>query len=133
MVKILTLKRVTQNDSGTFGVLIENTTPFALTLENPWRENRRNYSCIPAGSYWCKRIQSPKFGNTFEILEVPERSEILFHPGNTRADTFGCILVGEQFEYLHGEPAILQSRKGFDEFMKSLEGHNEFVINIIWV
>jgi len=133
MVKILTLKRISHNDYGTFGVLIDETTPFALTLENPWLENRQRVSCIPSGVYWCYRKRSPRFGETFEVKDVPERTDILFHPGNTRADTFGCILVAEQFEYLHGEPAILHSRKGFDEFMKSLEGFNEFAINIIWV
>lgn len=128
--KMLILHRIASNDFGTFGVLIKDNTPFALTLERPWQNNIRNISCIPAGEYICKAITSPRFGNTFEVTDVPGRSHILFHKGNLSDDTHGCILVGEQFESLCGTPAILASRKGFDEFMRKFRYTNSFILDI---
>ncbi|MCA1761303.1 MAG: DUF5675 family protein, partial [Bacteroidales bacterium] len=67
------------------------------TLELPWRENKRNISCIPTGTYDVLRNNSPKFGKTFHLQSVPGRSEILIHKGNYNKDTQGCILVGTGF------------------------------------
>ena len=120
------LIRVGQSERGTFGVLRVGQVPFALTLEEPWRENQRRVSCIPAGTYRCARVQSLKFGETFQVLDVPGRSGILFHKGNTLQDTEGCILVGEQFALAEGfMPYIADSRAGYEEFMRLLQGVNE--------
>lgn len=139
----LTIKRVSTNNDGTYGVIIQNTTPFALTLEESWKENKRDISCIPAGEYICKRVNSPRFGDTFGIVNVEGRSNILFHWGNTEKDTKGCILVGEEFGYLKTldddtkkielQPAVLSSRKGFHEFMQKLDKYDGFMLKIIWV
>ncbi len=110
-------------------MLFDKGIPFALTLENTWINNIRNHSCIPIGKYKCKRHTSPKHGKTFRIMDVPNRGEIegiLFHKGNLDDDTRGCILIGEQFESLNGEPAILRSGKGFAEFMERNKDIDEF-------
>ena len=131
-MKYFTLRRVVFNSHGTFGVLIDDEgIPFALTLENPWEGNKPNISCIPAHQYVCKRIKSPKFGHTFEITNVEDRTHILFHKGNTSKDTHGCILIGEQFEYINGIPGIAHSGKGYDEFMKKLFGHGNLILKIL--
>ena len=125
------LKRVTKSpDIPTYGVLLNEGVPFALTLERPWLENVPNVSCIPAGHYRAIRHLSPKFGETFWVQDVPGRSEILFHKGNIAADSHGCILVGESFNYVLGEQGITASKEGFKEFMTILEGRNEFTIDI---
>ena len=129
-MKKLTLKRIAENEDGTFGVLIDGDTPFALTLERNWLSNKPNESCIPAGKYVCKRIISPRFGETFEITNVPGRSHILFHTGNLEEHSKGCILIGEEFGYLNGKVAVLSSRKGFKEFMDRLNGLSSFEIEI---
>lgn len=128
----LLLKRLTKNPGiPTFGVLFYGVLiPFALTLERPWRDNRRGISCIPAGVYTCKKITSPKFGVTFEVLNVPGRQEILLHKGNIQEDSHGCILIGEQFGALHNEPGILASEAGFEEFMKITALSDTFVLTI---
>jgi hypothetical protein len=126
------LLRVADNSIATYGVLIHGGTPFALTLERPWRENRRGESCIPAGRYTCRRVKSPKFGDTFEIVNVPGRSAILFHKGNIDDDTHGCILVGEQFEPVLGKPGIVASKEGFAEFLGLLRLVDEFPIEIVY-
>lgn len=130
-MKTLVLRRVTTGEQGTFGVLLVNDIPFALTLERKWLNNRVNISCIPEGEYACNRVKSPKFGNTFEVTNVTGRSHILFHKGNLDDDSHGCILVGEKFGMLSADAGILESRQGFNEFMLLLEEDDEFSLSII--
>lgn len=127
----LTLLRVGQSNKGTFGVLRYGDVPFALTLERPWHDNQPTVSSIPAGTYSCLRVTSPKFGVTFEVQEVPGRSHILFHKGNTIEDTKGCILVGEEFAGSYDVPVLADSKHGFDEFMSLLYGRTQFDLLIM--
>ncbi len=129
-MKVITLNRIAENKDGTFGVLIDWDTPFALTLERLWLNNEPMISCIPFGEYMCQRVVTPKHGEVFEVLHVPNRSAILFHKGNVMEQTEGCILVGEQFESLEGKTAVLHSGKGFGEFMERLTGLDEFKLLI---
>jgi len=117
-------------DNYTFGVLLDGNLPFCVTLERAWLENKRNISCIPEGIYMCDRVDSPKFGDTFEVIQVPGRSHILFHKGNLANDTHGCILVGEQYEPLSGENAIIASGKAFKEFKERTNNINHFFLKI---
>lgn len=128
----LIIKRIVTGIHGTFGVFLFNDIPFALTLEREWLDNQRGISCIPAGHYICKRVNSPKFGNTFEITKVPNRTSILLHRGNLDDDSHGCILVGEQFEPINGSPGIAVSTHGYNEFMTITANVNEFELSIIW-
>ena len=123
---MINLKRIAHTEDGTFGVLLSGGKPFAVTLERPWHDNKRGVSCIPTGVYTATRCRksvyynyqdSPKFGDTFVVEQVPGRSKILFHKGNLDDDSHGCILVGEQFGVLNGQTAVLASRKGFGEFL----------------
>jgi hypothetical protein len=127
----LVLRRVSQNDFATYGVLVRDSTAFVTTLERPWKENARRESCIPAGTYLCRRVKSPKFGDTFEIVGVPDRSAILFHKGNLPTDSLGCILIGESFNPVGGKPGITSSAEGFAEFLKLQKGVNTFTLAII--
>lgn len=78
----------------------------------------------------CKRISSPKFGDTFRVEDVPNRSHILFHKGNLAENTHGCIIVGEQFEPLGGENAVLASGKAFTEFKQRTKDDYTFTLCI---
>ena len=129
----LTLVRVGESDKGTFGTLRHGHVPFALTMELPWTDNTPYKSCIPTGRYICRRVRSQHFGDTFEVTNVPNRSHILFHKGNTLEDTEGCILVGEQFGGTFAQPIITSSQQGFSEFMALLKEQAAFNLNIIAV
>ena len=126
-----TLIRVARTDDGVFGVLLKGSKPFAVTLEPEDKNNQRNISCIPAGSYYCEPFDSPRFGWTYRVMDVPERDYILFHAGNTEGDTEGCILVAESFGELRGKSAILDSKKGFSEF-RDKAGGNRITLTILW-
>lgn len=138
------LRRVSEDDDSTFGVLIWEEVPFAVTVENAWRDNQPRVSCIPAGEYRALRCSaspdygyqnSPSYGDTFQVFNVPGRSHVLFHWGNTHRNTEGCIIVASSFGRLHGTPAVLGSRNqagaGFNRFLDLTRGLNEFALRIV--
>ena len=115
---------------GVFGVLLIGTEAFCLTLEPHEWENVKNVSCIPPGQYECARVLSPKFGTTYEIQNVPNRDDVLFHPGNRIEDTEGCICLAEKLGKLKGDRAILNSGKTFLNFMNTMRSYPEFRLTI---
>lgn len=129
----LKLVRVDTGPQGTFGTLILNHIPFVVTLEDPWKDNQQFISCIPTGYYLCVRVKSPKFGDTFEVINVPNRTHILFHGGNLIDNTEGCILVAESFENIKGKVGIVNPipGKGFSEFMDKMKNIDQFGLTII--
>jgi hypothetical protein len=124
----LVLTRTDSKGSVTLGRLVVPGVRRALyTLEDPWLDNHPLTSCIPAADYKCaphgwEPNTSFKFKEVWEVLNVPRRSAILFHAGNTHKDTHGCILVGLSAhgeKVSHSRDAIAQMRraigeKGFD-------------------
>lgn len=129
---MLTIEAIRLEESldGTVSVLRIEKELQCFILENCSWQNKPFLSCIPPGVYTCKRINSPKFGNTFEIINVPGRTDILFHAGNTSNDTAGCLLTGRRLGYLKDKRAVLESRFAFKEFMKRLDDVKEFKIVI---
>ena len=130
-MKTLIINRVATGSDGTFGTIKYKDRPFALTLEREWLNNAPSISCIPAGTYKCKRVQSPKFGGTFEVTNVPGRTHILFHKGNLDDDSHGCILVGESFGDVKGSAGILSSREGYNEMMSIMKDEVGFRLIIV--
>ena len=135
-MKTLIIRRVVTGSDGTFGVMVFENIPFALSLEREWADNRPSVkgipgSCIPADEYICKRVNSPRFKNTFEVMDVLNRSYILFHKGNLDDDSRGCILVGEEFGDINNDPGIRSSKHGYDEFMDIMSDVNVFRLIIV--
>lgn len=130
MVESAELIRLETGADGTFGVLRLDGKVFCVTLEPPSLENAVNVSCIPVGQYRCRRVQSPRFGETFEVADVPGRTHILLHPGNVTDDTQGCVLLGRHFGLLRGDRAVLNSGRTFDDFMDRCHGAEEFVLTV---
>ena len=119
---------------GTFGVLLIDGRVFCVTLEPADLNNHPNISSIPAQQYMCRRYSSPKYPNTFHICDVPERSSVLFHAGNTIGHTQGCVLLAQYYGKLFAKNdekrAVLNSGKTFDEFIKRMIGTEEFHLTI---
>ena len=136
----LTLKRFLVTDDGVVGVLINGNRPICLTLEEEWKDNARSISCIPAGSYLCQKVTTPRHGETYQVLDVPGRTAILIHSGNTEEDTEGCILVGKEFGDIERidedtkqkikKLAVLRSKEAFAEFMRVVDGKQSFALHI---
>ena len=123
------LSRQPSRDDGVRGALVLQDGPRLATMEPPWRENRRNRSCIPPGEYDAHPHRSPRFGACFIVAAVPDRSHILFHAGNLGGDverglrthTLGCILPGMRAGSLavggRRQRAVLASRPALRALM----------------
>lgn len=95
----LILRREKEDAVGTRGGLYLDGKFLCFTLEEPWRDNQKGVSCIPAGTYQVIRHgweddAKTHFKKVWRLLGVPGRDAILIHAGNTLVDTEGCILVG---------------------------------------
>jgi hypothetical protein len=104
--------------------------PICLTLELPWKENQSQVSCIPEGEYECGWYLSPTHGETILLKNVPGRSLIMFHAGNTAKDVKGCIAVGSEFGELDGQAAIFRSRLALGKMKGKMVGYREFRLTV---
>ncbi len=125
------LKRVSYRPDCTLGVLInsEDNMPICLTMEDPSRDNETSVSCIPKGAYYCYPYSSDRFQNVYKVKDVPGRTAILMHVGNTSEDTSGCILPGMQYGILKSKPAVLNS-KGAMSALHQITKHQPFMLEI---
>lgn len=126
---------------GTFGTLYkieqaEGEKSYTLkeicdTLEPQWRDLKkeakvRGKTCIPAGRYKIVMSPSAKFGRYMPYLvDVPQFTGIMIHPGNFVEDTQGCILVGD-----YDKVMLVFSRITFSRLhdMLTLDKENEIEI-----
>ena len=124
------IRRIESTDEGVRGIMTVDGLACCLTIERPWLDNKPNVSCIPAGTYLCRRVHSPTFKKTFEVVDVPGRTHILFHSGNTMKQSKGCILPGSKFGELDGLAAVLSSGAAFAKLMAVMEGEEAFLLKI---
>ena len=131
----MTLVRTDCSDSCTIGRLeftdASGNDAELMTLELPWRDNKRGCSCIPKGTYTCKKVQSRKFGETFEITGVEGRDSILFHKGNFPSSTRGCILLGLGTASCNGGYMITDSARAMEKFLAAVGNAQQFTLEII--
>jgi hypothetical protein len=131
MLPIVEILRIEENyQYGTFGILRIQKEAFCVTLEPPDLENLINRSSIPAQQYLCTKFESPKFGSTYIVTNVPARNLILFHPGNVRGNTEGCILLAQHYGKIRRDRAVLNSGDTFAKFMTAMKEHERFHLTI---
>jgi hypothetical protein len=127
----LLIIRETFTEVSTIGNLYLDGEWLCDTLENPYIDNQRSISCIPAGQYKV-RLRTARESATKNYLhllvqEVPDRSLILFHSGNTSKDTRGCILVGIGRE----QDLVKNSRLAMELLMKEILNLGGTNLNLI--
>lgn len=128
------IQREPSTDEGTYG-LLEFGGQQLYTIELPWRENQRQISCIPPGTYRCEIVNSPRFGRVYEVKDVPGRSHVLIHSANLAGDLSkgwttqlqGCIAPGERRGKMINasgkmQNAVLVSRPALNRFMRWAAG-----------
>lgn len=130
MRPIVEIIRLEEADSGTIGILRIQKEIFCFTLEPPDLLNKQMMSSIPAQQYIAKRYQSSKYGETFIVTDVPGRTGILFHWGNTASNTAGCIILGKGIALIEGRRGLSGSKDTWDRFMEALHGHEKFHLTI---
>jgi len=126
------LEREVFTDKSIIGSLYLNSHKLCDTLELPYKNNKKDVSAIPCGLYdLCVRsgADSTKYKYVhLQVLEVPNRSFILFHIGNTAKDTKGCILTGMSRK----DDMILNSKKAHTLLMQViLENMNHSNMEIL--
>ena len=127
----LLIIRNTFSEVSTIGNLYLDGEWLCDTLENPWLNNQRNISCIPEGQYKV-RLRTARESATKDYLhllvqDVPDRSLVLFHTGNTAKDTRGCVLVGIGSE----QDLVKNSRLAMELLMKEILNLGGTNINLI--
>lgn len=104
------------------------------SVELPWRNNRRNVSCIPADSYEAIAINRGSNGDyAIWLQNVPGRSEILIHTANFVYQLQGCIAPGTDFKHLDrdGVIDIANSRKVMEELERNIPVGARCIVQII--
>lgn len=131
------LTPIPSTDQGTLGTFVlEDGTSF-FSLELPWRNNNHGSSCIPAGVYICHWITSPKHGECYQVMNVPDRDMIEIHSANFAGDVkkgfisqlLGCITLGTSIGILNGQLAVLNSRVAIAAF-EAKQNKQDFQLTI---
>lgn len=110
----INVKRIHLTTDYTVGEIAINGEKMGFTLEDTVRNGHKipGRTAIPAGEYRVHISASNRFKRLLPILlEVPGFTGVRIHPGNSSADTDGCILVGAMWG---GGDWISQSRVAFD-------------------
>lgn len=134
----ITLTRFGYTPMGTFGRLELPSGAEIYTVERPWQSNRQRKSCIPEGRYDLRmrasgvvsRSTAGEFTEGWEVTDVPGRTYIMIHPGNTMDDLLGCIAPGLALGVVGGKWAVTQSRDAFRDVMRELAEADEWVLHI---
>ena len=137
MKKVL-LQRVIDDGKTTYGVLSVDNKPMCLSIENTWKQNKPNVSCVPAGIYTCNSLVTTKASGQTYRLNMTEmnkltgitRFDVDIHPGNTHADTAGCILPVRFFARIHGVDGGAHSVVAFKDLMRELGGVADIELEI---
>lgn len=123
---------------GIFGVLQdESGNPLAVTLEHSYLLEDGSYAPkVGVGTYVCQRGMHQLAHmtlpfETFEITNVPDHTNILFHVGNYNQDSEGCVLLGQKMiQESSGIHMITNSKIAFSEFMEHMEGLDQFTLEV---
>lgn len=76
-------------------------------------------TAIPAGTYEVDVTMSQRFGRLLPVLlDVPGFTGVRIHPGNTAADTEGCLLPG----LTRAGQSVGLSRRAFDQILPAIRG-----------
>lgn len=131
MNDLFTIERFCYAPTATFGRLFiptahDHDPPLegfrCFTCENPWMDNVPYLSCIPCGVY---RVTYGRYHRrnypAWELHDVPGRTLIKIHRGNTADDVLGCIVVGKSLGYVDDQWAVTSSAERYDDFMVAME------------
>jgi len=129
-MKTIKINRLWQDENQTIGnctVFDENDKPIfsSISLERGWRNNEKNVSCVPKGTYKVVLEYSPRFNtDLWELKGVVGRSECKFHSANYWHSLNGCVALGLKLKDINndGYVDITNSRDTMSEFHNALSG-----------
>lgn len=148
-MKTVRLVRTETGDQGTFGALSVDGLFHCVTGELPWRNNLKDRSCVPSGTYRCTFQWSEKHQRkVYHLLKVPGRDAEEIHSANLMGDVdkgflsqlLGCIALGEATAVFpahtlpvqnNDQKGVTSSREDVDKFEK-LMGGDDFDLTVEW-
>ncbi len=112
------LQRKWLTPESTIGELSLDGKFLCFILEDTIRpEKIKGKTAIPKGKYEIVITPSNRFKRDLPLLlNVPNYEGIRIHPGNTAADTEGCLLPGLE----RSKDKVLASRIAFDELFATI-------------
>jgi hypothetical protein len=117
----LMLLREPSVDGCTIGKLSVDGGFECFTLEDVIRNGPKisDQTAIPPGRYRVVITMSNRFGRMLpQLVDVPGFEGIRIHPGNTAADTSGCILVGQS----RANDSVSSSRLAMEQLQRKIAG-----------
>ena len=120
----LRLNRSVFTKESTIGELFVGDKFECYVLEDRVRNGTKvaGKTAIPEGNYEIALTFSQRFQRPLPLLLlVPGFSGVRIHPGNTAADTEGCLLVGT----VKGDNQIFHSREAFEFLWNKLTNANK--------
>ena len=153
----LKLKRVGKGKESTAGILSVNDKILCQVIELAYKDNQREISCVPTGTYriafrkeggfynryiakkWAAEIEQSR--GMLELQDVPGRDYILIHVGNWAggyskpSNTEGCLLLNERVSQLEngewiGSSSVSAYKSVYKAIAQWLE-HDDVQIEIV--
>ena len=142
-MELMQVRRWQADGKATIGQFYIRGEHYGFCLEPALVKPYHNHFCdccqephprIPAGKYRVGLRNSPHFGKDVpQVLNVPGRTYVLFHIGNTAKDTKACFCPG-----LHYQPGTWEVRDSrvardhlYDEIRKAVKGNEEIWLEVI--
>lgn len=136
----LILRRNKFQEDGIFGELLDDKFNFlCVTLEHAYPQEDGTFEPkLPPGEYTCVRGKNHRLESaketfeTFEVMDVPGHTGILFHIGNYNKNSAGCILLGtgEGWQQDQKKKMIVNSKVAFGKFMNYVEKVDVFTLTV---
>ncbi len=140
--------RISSGDKAVYGEMYFNDTFLGVTVEPPWKDNKKGVSCIPSGEYSLVPHNSAKYGNVVafhapslhvyanDLLAKDEKGEYrsycLIHSANFSYQLQGCVAPGDRFMVDgKGMPIGVANSKRTLEKLRSLWGNRDGLRAII--
>lgn len=140
-MKRFTIKRIASDlDWATFGVMLHERIPFAVTVELPWINNEKGKSCIPLDLYVVELsvpTQKIPYFHYVYLNVAGGREGCALHKANLARQLEGCTAIGESFDLVLVNPkigaelGIAGSQKGYTEFMTKAGNDRQIEIQIV--
>ena len=121
----LTLRRFARASGWTIGHLSAGGEALCFTLEDPDRllvglPKLPKRTAIPHGHYDVRMTPSARFNRvTPQLMDVPGFAGVRIHPGNSAADTEGCVLPGRAADLFAG--LVRESAKAYAELFSAID------------
>jgi len=145
----ITVTRMTATSTRTVSRMDIDGNPFCFILEDAIRETKiPSETCIPAGRYQVIRRYHGRFyenykkrfghNHVFEIVGIPNYSDVLYHIGNDIQDTRGCQLTAQDVSFeTMGRPKIIVRRSTeaylafYDALTKEFDAGKDVFVTVV--